>query len=93
YYATMRAASVVYGSFLGIPFIGTPADGFTKGQYVYIVIWVLMILGQLLTMKMPQILKKWQDKKDHVKKKAYAEPKNAMMSSMNLYMYFMTAMI
>lgn len=93
YYATMRAASVVYGSFIGLPFIGTPMDGFKNGQIGYIVIWALMIICQLLTMKTPQLLKKWQDKKDHVKKKAYAEPQNPMMGGMNLYMYFMTAMI
>lgn len=94
YYATMRAASVVYGSFFGLPFSGTPIDGFTQMQFGYIIIYVLMIVCQLLSMKMPQILKKIQDKKDHVKEKKYAEEnKNSMMNTMNTTMYFSTAMI
>lgn len=94
YYATMRAASVVYGSFFGLPFAGTPMDGFTKMEIGYIVIYILMIICQLLSMKMPQILKKMQDKKDNVKKKTYAEPaSNGMMNTMNTTMYFSTAMI
>ena len=94
YYATMRAASVVYGSFFGLPFSGTPIDGFTKMQFGYIIIYVLMIVCQLLSMKMPQILKKIQDKKDHVKEKKYAEEnQNSMMNTMNTTMYFSTAMI
>jgi len=94
YYATMRAASVVYGSFFGLPFSGTPIDGFTQMQLGYIIIYVLMIVCQLLSMKMPQILKKIQDKKDHVKEKKYAEEnQNSMMNTMNTTMYFSTAMI
>lgn len=94
YYATMRAASVVYGSFFGLPFSGTPIDGFTQMQFGYIIIYVLMIVCQLLSMKMPQILKKIQDKKDHVKEKKYAEEnQNSMMNTMNTTMYFSTAMI
>lgn len=94
YYATMRAASVVYGSFFGLPFSGTPIDGFTQMQFGCIIIYVLMIVCQLLSMKMPQILKKIQDKKDHVKEKKYAEENhNSMMNTMNTTMYFSTAMI
>ena len=94
YYATMRAASVVYGSFFGLPFSGTPIDGFTQMQLGYIIIYVLMIVCQLLSMKMPQILKKIQDKKDHVKEQKYAEEnQNSMMNTMNTTMYFSTAMI
>ena len=94
YYATMRAASVVYGSFFGLPFSGTPIDVFTQMQFGYIIIYVLMIVCQLLSMKMPQILKKIQDKKDHVKEKKYAEEnQNSMMNTMNTTMYFSTAMI
>lgn len=88
YYATMRASSVVYGSFLGLEFIGTPMDGFKTLQWGYIAIYVLMILCQLLSLKMPQLLKKHQDKIDHVKKKDYNKDSNSMMKSMNMYMYF-----
>lgn len=93
YYATMRAASIVYGSFFGNPFSGTPMDGIKNMQPAYIVVYVLMIVFQLLSMKMPQILKKMQDKKDNVKTKKYAQPENGMMNTMNMTMYFSTAMI
>ena len=44
--------------------------------------------------QLPQWLKKWQDKKDNVKVKKYAqEETNPMANSMNMSMYFMTAMI
>lgn len=95
YYATMRAASVVYGSFFGLPFSGTPMDGFRHFEIGYIVVYVLMIVAQLVSLKMPQILKKMQDKKDNVKIKKYAEENsgNSMMNTMNTTMYFTTAMI
>lgn len=93
YYATMRAASVVYGSFFGLPFSGTPMDGFRNLEFGYIIIYVLMIVFQLLALKMPQILKKMQDKKDNVKHKKYAESSNSTMNTMNTTMYFTTAMI
>lgn len=94
YYATMRAASVVYGSFLGISLAGTPIQGFKTLNVPYIVIYVLMIIFYIISMKLPQWLKKWQDKKDHVKVKKYAQPKeNPMMNSMNMTMYFTTALI
>ena len=94
YYATMRAASVVYGSFLWSSILWNTIDGFIQMQFGYIIIYVLMIVCQLLSMKMPQILKKIQDKKDHVKEKKYAEEnQNSMMNTMNTTMYFSTAMI
>lgn len=93
YYATMRAASVVYGSFFGNSFSGTALDGFKNFKIVYILVYVLMIVFQLLSMKMPQILKKMQDKKDNVKVKKYAQEQNTAMNTMNTTMYFSTAMI
>lgn len=94
YYATMRAVSVVNGSFLNISLSGTPIDGFKTLNFGYIIIYVLMVIFYIVSMKLPQWLKKWQDKKDHVKVKKYAQPETSpMANSMNMSMYFMTALI
>lgn len=94
YYATMRAVSVVNGAFLGVSLSGTPIDGFKTLNFAYITIYVLMVIFYIVSMKLPQWLKKWQDKKDHVKVKKYAQPEaNPMANSMNMTMYFTTALI
>ena len=94
YYATMRAVSVVSGSFIGISLFGTPIEGIKELNIPCIIIYVLMVIFYIVSMKLPQWLKKWQDKKDNVKVKKYAQNDgNPMANSMNMYMYFMTGMI
>lgn len=94
YYATMRAVSVVSGSFIGISLFGTPIEGIKALNIPCIIIYVLMVIVYIVSMKLPQWLKKWQDKKDNVKVKKYAQNDgNPMANSMNMYMYFMTGMI
>ena len=85
YYATMRSVSVVSGSFMGISLAGTPLDGFKAFDIAYISIYVLMVIFYIVSMKLPQWLKKWQDKKDNVKVKKYAQNDgNPMANSMNM---------
>ena len=93
YYAMTRASSVVLGSFMGISLSQTPLYGFQHLEIAYIVIYVLMIICSLVSLKMPQILKKRQDKIDHVKKKEYLDTNNNAMNSMNTTMYFSTGLI
>lgn len=96
YYATMRAAVVVNGSFLGVDLSGTAMQGFKNGEIVYIVIYVLMIIFQLISLKLPSLLKKMEDKKANVKKRSYRQEdqnSNPMGDSMNMTMYMSTAMI
>lgn len=96
YQATMRAYSVVTGKFAGISLVNTPIQGFNAGHYAAMVIFVLMVLFQLISFKLPQWLQEHRKKKNHVKEKKYAEPKNApkgMMGSMNMMMYMSTGMI
>ena len=95
YQATMRAYSVVTGSFAGINLAKTPIEGLKEGQIAFGVIFILMVLFQLLSFKMPQWLQEHRKKKQHVKEKKYAEPKKqpGMMGSMNMMMYMSTAMI
>lgn len=96
YQATMRAYGVITGNFLGISLVDTPIQGFQGGHPEPIVIFVLMVLFQLISFKLPQWLQARRKKKSHVKEKKYAEPKNqpkGMMGSMNMMMYMSTGMI
>lgn len=95
YQATMRAYSVVTGHFAGINLAKIPIEGLKEGQIAFGVIFILMVLFQLLSFKMPQWLQEHRKKKQHVKEKKYAEPKKqpGMMGSMNMMMYMSTAMI
>lgn len=96
YQATMRAYSVVTGSFVGINLAKTPIEGFKMENYWYVVIFVLMVIFQLLSFKMPQWLQKHRQKQSNVKLKEYAQPKKqpaGMAGSMNMMMYMSTGMI
>lgn len=99
YYATMRASAVVYGSFLGMSLSETPIEAFKslgtgRVQWGPIIIYLLMIVMQIVSLKLPQWLKKYDDKKNGVRRKKYLkENDNPMASTMNMTMYFTTAMI
>lgn len=93
YYATMRAYSVIDGSFLGMSLSQTPLEAFKAFNIGIIIIYILMIVGQLGSLKLPQWLKKHQDKVDGVKKKNYGkQQQSTTQSTMNMYMYMMTLM-
>lgn len=99
YYATMRASAVVYGSFLGMSLSETAIEAFKSlgtgsVQWGPIIIYLLMIVMQIVSLKLPQWLKKYDDKKNGVRRKKYLkENDNPMASTMNMTMYFTTAMI
>lgn len=93
YQATMRAYSVVEGHFLGISLSKTPIDLFKLGAYGGMVIFVLMLVFQVLSLKVPQWLQKYKAKKSGVKQKKYAQGDNTMANTTNMMSYTMTAMI
>lgn len=96
YQATMRAEAVVNGSFMGINLTETPMWGFTNQQWVYVIIFLLMVIFQFISMKFPQWLQKHREKNSNVKRKKYAEPEkkgNGMANSMNMMMYVSLGMI
>lgn len=93
YYAVQRAAVVVDGTFLGIKLTLTPGDGFASQDWIYVLIWVLMIALQYLSMKVPTWLANQKKKKSGVKEKAYAQPKKSGMDQMTIMTFFSTAMI
>lgn len=96
YQATQRAQEVVEGSFLNIKLTETPMWGIENQQWIYLFIFLLMVVFQFVSMKFPQWQQKQRDKKNHVKRKEYAEPKNSdngMAGSMNMMMYASLGMI
>lgn len=97
YQATMRASTVVIGSFAGINLSINPMEGgITNGNWAYLAIYGLMIVFQLVSFKLPQWLQERRKKKSGVKIKKYAEPKKSqtgMAGSMNMMMYMSTGMI
>lgn len=99
YYATMRAAAVVYGTFLGMSLSETPIAAFTSFgssnvQWGPMVVYVLMVVFQIVSLQLPKWLKKYDDKKNNVKQKKYLKQESGgMASTMNTTMYFSTALI
>lgn len=95
FYATMRAATTVIGSFMGIPLSETPLEGFKNLQWGPITVYLLMIVMSIVSMMLPKWLKKLQDKRDGVKEKKYEQQKSGgmMANTMNMTMYMTTAMI
>lgn len=58
YQAVGRASNIINGTIFGEVLSGTPKDGFTEGNVVYIAIFVVMAAAQFLSMWVPQHLAK-----------------------------------
>lgn len=92
FYATMCAATTVYGTFMGMSLARTPLDGFKAMQIAPIAVYVLMILMSLIQLQIPKWLNKYSARKN---KQAYKkqETTNSMTSTMNMTMYMTTGLI
>lgn len=98
FYATMRAATTVYGSFMGMPLSETPLAGFQHLQWGIITVYILMILFSIISMQLPKWMSKMDEKKNPKKvskfKKADEKKQGGMMgNTMNMTMYMTTAMV
>jgi YidC/Oxa1 family membrane protein insertase len=93
YNAVQRAAAVAEGTFAGMKLELTPREGFASGQYGYAVIFVVMILVQLLSMKIPTWLAERRAKLEAEKHfRTYRKPEgqNNMMTSMIVMLVFIS---
>ncbi|MCR5300007.1 MAG: YidC/Oxa1 family membrane protein insertase [Erysipelotrichaceae bacterium] len=93
YNAVQRAATVAEGTFAGMKLELTPREGFASGQYGYAVIFVVMILVQLLSMKIPTWLAERRAKLEAEKHfRTYRKPEgqNNMMTSMIVMLVFIS---
>lgn len=93
YYAVQRAEVVVNGTFLGVDLTRTPLEGIKEMNFVYLVIFVLMVVCQLISMKAPQWIAENKKKKSNVKTKDYAQNKPAGPDQTKMMMYMSTGMI
>ena len=93
YNAVQRAAAVAEGTFAGMKLELTPREGIASGQYGYAVIFVVMILVQLLSMKIPTWLAERRAKLEAEKHfRTYRKPEgqNNMMTSMIVMLVFIS---
>lgn len=92
YYATVRAASVIHGTFMGIPLHVTPMEAFQKGIIGVVVIYILMVVLQFVSTQLPNWLRKRREENSGQKKHSYRNEGNDVSNSMNTTMYMMTIM-
>lgn len=83
YSAVRRSSAVANGTFLGHTLALTPKDAFAAKAWPLVAIYVLMVLAQLLSVTMPQILVKIRLKKEaelHHKHVDMPKQQNAAMT-------------
>ena len=83
YSAIRRSTAVANGTFLGCSLALTPKEAFAAKQWPLVVIYVLMVLLQLLSVYLPQMLNKIRAKKEaDLHHRHYEEPQqpNALMT-------------
>ena len=77
YSAVRRSTAVANGTFLGCSLALTPKEAFAEKAWPLVVIYVLMIIAQILSVSLPQLLNKIRLKKEaDLHHKHYEEPKN-----------------
>lgn len=67
YHSVQRAEMVRTGTFMGLSLEKTPLAGIQEGQYLYIALFVVMMICQLASMKLPQLLSEYKAKKEAAK--------------------------
>lgn len=91
YYAVQRASTVVNGTFMGLDITKTPLEGLKSGMFPLFIIFVLMVIFQYLSIKVPTWLAEQKKKQAHIKTKDYANKQTGpdqtkMMSWMSTLM-------
>ncbi len=64
YHAVQRAEVVLQGSFLGMGMSITPWNGIKSGNFMYAVMFIVMIVAQLGSMMIPQWINNYKAKKE-----------------------------
>lgn len=95
YAAVQRAHAIAYGEFLGMQLSVSPGVGF-KTSMMFLVVFALNIILQIISIKLPQYLAKRKKKELNIKDKPYAQDKNTpnpetTMNTMLIVMIVMTA--
>ncbi len=97
YYAVQRADAVVSGTVFGLPLSTTPKTAFSNFSTMWplVIIFVLMIIAQFCSSKVPGWLAKWsrRKQKDYRAYKEKKDPNAGQQSIMTVVMVGMVAMI
>ena len=91
YMSVQRSSAVQHGTFLGMNLQTTPLAGFQSGQYGYIVLFVVMVLCQFISTKIPQWLADKKAKEEAAKHHRKPQETGASQKMMQYYMIFMIA--
>ena len=92
YQSVQRSAAIKNGTFLGLSLEQTPLAGMRNGQYLYIVIWMVMGLFQFVSMMLPQKMAEKKAKEEA--EKHHRRPEKSAQSSQNKMMQiYMMGMI
>lgn len=83
YQAVQRSYAVQNGTMFGLSLKTTPLDGIKSGQFLYIVLFLVMLFFQFSSIFLPQYLAKQKAKKDaEAKGKKYVPAPNKMGNTM-----------
>ncbi len=89
YNAVRRSEKVATATFMGVSLSTTPNEAFRQRIWICVIIYVMMVLCQALSIKLPQWLAQYRAKKEADKHhKSYQAPQNpnAMTTYMMLFM-------
>ena len=94
YNAVRRSTAVINSTFLGVSLSTTPKDAFLSLNWVCIIIYILMIVFQLLSMKTPQWLAEWRGKQEADKHhKTYQKPQQQQNFAMTYGMVLLIGFV
>lgn len=89
YYAVRRSTAVATGTFLGLSLEVSPMKAVQAGEWAYAVLFVLMIIAQLLSMKAPMYLQERRLKKEaEIHHRRYEKPTNPVGNMMYMMIIF-----
>lgn len=96
YQAVQRSEAVAHGTLLGLSLEYTPLEGIQNGQFLYIVLFVVMLVCQLGSMLLPRFMAEQKAKKkaeeEHRKYRKEKDPNQNMMYYMMLPILILSIM-
>ena len=94
YHAVQRSIYVANGSVFGLSLATSPLQGISEGKYGYLVIFALMVVTQLISMKVPQWLSERRAKAEAEKHfRRYEKPANPNQTTMYFMMVFISVLL
>ncbi len=91
YQAVQRSTAVQNGTFLGLNLQTTPLAGIREGQFLYIVLFAIMGIAQIISMNLPQYFSKKRAEK--IAAKQHRKPEKTSSNQNRMMQIYMTGMI